>query len=1216
VKTGAKRVGLYAPAYVALRTASNAAEMYSDLLESTQEKMYESMDMEVPEHRKELHKSIRHWSETWKNAVEWWRQKNPDAIAEIDAEGFKGVTKELLTNPVKTLNLAAQSVPLILEAMLPIGLMFMAADSAANHYSEIKAEAGDERDPESMALQAFVTAVPEAAIERFTLGKKFALFRDAKRIIGKGARKVFWEMTKAYARGVGEESSQTLNRNIWWKLFEDRSQDIWEGVKESAASGGILETLMSIMFIGAGKAKSHVDKKAKVRRVNRVRRVVTDQMTDDGEITEVNKAMDDVITRVKAGEYEQHPTEDYAEAAEYGLTPERTDELFGYAEARFQELSQKKKDGTMEGEEVVEWKFLKDHRDDINQLLEMTTSPTTKVDYLNPDSNMPVAPRSKNEYKNMVMNMVQRLTDQDLERGVAHQQAKAGAHDVLHEAIVQVTGKDKSLKSLSAKQLHDVADLMADFAADGVIEEADWDNQVEVDGERVTMRSVMDLARATVDGLDVKKAPTTHVGKTLRRLKDFFFSIDNTPLYHLAKRLDGGDENGVYSRVLDKNLRAGHRVEARHNRTVFQRVRDKLSELGISETDLVRMSTALDPVRSAMRAVMEHLPTELSGTQEKNAVVLGGKEYKLTWAELVDLYLISNQKDGLRHLTGGGLVIYGQTDTDRLSAQEVADARSLVEGNEKALAVAELMMEVSDSVWKPSVNETSQSLDGRKIAKIENWWGLEVLKPREIGGEKHEFNVNLSENKSIFRDRTHSSRPLVLRDAWTRFNVFQGAIANYYGMAEPLRVARTLVNDNTQWDIYRAKGMEEVLERAKKLVQHAQGVVHTKNVLEGVIDHVMPRFYQALLYYNPKVWMSQYTSVFNYGSYASSKYMKEVPKALASIGDRSLWEEMLSTSDIAYERFHTNKATLELGVAGESDAVRRNVMGKASWGNKAAAMLKGPDMAALLAGWQLAKAEFADHQAGTLEGRSTRWWAGHDVSNIEEGSDEYRELIKQRAEYLWQRTQPSWDMYNRSVITNMNKLARSFLMFRSFHEKVLTIWNDAKVDYDASEKSQADQAEFASRVSYPVASYVTNAIMRAVVGYVLFGQRKDFGEIATDVLTAPLDAFPVIGPMTQDKVDAFVKGLSKEQVYLNNDNLESLPLRLLTEVDKNATALAYGLGLLNMDEERGKEEIEKQITKLVGDAAMLLGVPTPTIKSIMKGLEEKADGDAQQGGTF
>jgi hypothetical protein len=1227
VKTGAKRAGLYAPAYVALRSAANAAEMYSDLLESTQEKMYDSMDLEVPEHRKDLHKAIRHWSTTWKNATEWWRKKHPDAIAEIDATGFKNVTKELLTNPVKTLNLAMQSVPLMLEAMLPAGMMFMVADSAANHYAEIKAEAGDRRDPESMALQALVTAVPEAAIERFTLGKRFTLFRDAKHIIGKGSRRVFYELVKAYARGVGEESSQTLNRNIWWKLFEDHSQDIWEGVKESAASGGILETVMSTSFIGAGKTRSYVGKDAKLRRVERIRRTLTDQMTDEGDVSEVHQVMDDMITRIKAGEFEQHPTVDQVEAAEYGLTPERTDELFGYAEARFQELeSRRQVSRTQKGvaalspQEFVEWKFLKDHRDDIHQLLEVTTRADSPVDYLDPDSNMPVMPRSKSQYKNMVMNMVHRLTEQDIARGVERREARSGAQTMLSEAIIQVTGKKKGLKQLSGKELHGVADLMADFAADGVLEELDWANHVEINGERVPMHDVMNAARHTVDNLTPKKRVKTRVGKTLRRLKDFFFSIDNTPLYHLAKRLDGGDEHGIYSQVLDKNLRAGHRVEARHNRTVFQHVRDQLAAAGVSEADLVRMSTALDPVRSALRTVMEHLPTELSGTQEKTTVTLGGKEYALTWAEMIDLYLISNQKDGFRHLTGGGLVINGQTNTDtgQLTAQEIADVRDLVEDDEKAQAVVKLMMGVSENVWKPSVNETSQSLDGRKIAKIDNWWGLEVLKPRELGGEKHEFNVNLAENKSIFRDRTHSSRPLVLRDAWTRFNVFQGAIANYYGMAEPLRIARTVLNDNTLWDAYRMKGMEDVMERSKKLLQHAQGTVHTKNVLEGVLDHIMPRFYQALLYYNPKVWMSQYTSVVNYGSYASSKYMKEVPKSLTSVGDRSLWEEMLSTSDLAYERFHTGKATLELGVAGESDAVRQNVIGKASWGNKAAVMLKGPDMAALLAGWQIAKAEFTDHQAGVLEGRSTRWWAGQDVSNIEEGTDEYRELIKQRAEYLWQRTQPSWDMYNRSVITNMNKLARSFLMFRSFHEKVLTIWNDAKVDYDASEKSQADQAEFASRVAYPVASYVLNATMRAVVGYVLFGQRKEFPEIATEVLISPLDAFPVVGPMMQDKIDALVKGLNEEQVYLNNDNLESIPLRILTEADKNATALMYGLGLLNMDKERGEKEVEKQVLKLIGDAAMLLGVPTPTIKGIMRGLDDQAktNDDAQQGGTF
>jgi len=1209
LSSAASKTGVYAAGAGIIEGGVGLAKMYTENFKNAQKRMYDSMDLPVPEAAEKQLSSVQEWVNQWESNLDWYKRAHPEDFLQLEESGFKGVTKELFSNPIKLVKGAVQSLPLMLEGMLPGGVVLMASQAAGQHYMAARDEGNE---PETAALRAWMTAVPEAAIERFTLGKKIGLFKNMKPVIQGGTRKVMWEMGKAYARGMGEEGSQTFNENLWRWVFTDRSTNVWSGVKEAAAMGGPLESIFSgvAMAGGAGKV-AYVDKSEKIKRVNQIRETVLDNVKGDAERKEVNAALDKVVTDIEAGKYDQTLSEDEQTGMDYGLSPEQTQDMLGYAETRFQELQQKKNERSLEGNEIAEWKFLKDHRDDLTALIEQSTDPASSVQYMDPAKGKPVE-HSRNQYKNMVMNMVEKLTQSDIERGVEAKAARDGAHDILHEAIIQVTGKDKSLKSLKGKQLRQVAQYMSDFAADGVISEDDWDNYVMVDGNRVKMRDVMEQSQDTVANMPPARrrrrgeVTTTKASRTLGRIKNFFFGLSNTPLYHVAKRLDGGDENGVYSQVLDKNIQNGHTVEAKHNRHVYDAVREGLSAAGLTESDLVRMSKDLDPIRSVLRRVTEHLPTKLSGTTQRNQVRLGNVDANLSWAELIDLYLISNQEDGYKHLTEGGAVI-GDQETGAITPQQLADIRNMIEENDQAKAVADLFKKISNSTWRSTINETSQALDGRKIATIDDWWGLEVLSPDEVGGERKEFNVNLIENKSILHKRANSSRPLVVRDAFRRFSVFQGAIANYFGMAEPFRIARTVLNDKSLWDAYRNRGMQDEFDTAQKLLQHAQGTVHAKNILESVIDFIMPNTYRALLYYNPKVWMSQYTSVFNYGSYVSKKYMKDVFGSIKNVGNRGIWEEMLSTSDIAFERFHTGKATLELGVAGESDAVRKNILGKSSWGNAASWMLKAADMSALMAGWEAAKAEFADAQAGTIEGKSTKWWAGEDVGAIEEGTPEYYDVIRKRAEYLWQRTQPSWDVYNRSMITNAPKLMRSFLMFRSFHEKVLTMWNDAMVDYKASDRTMADQAEFAERVAWPVTSYMANATLRILIAYMLYGKRKDIEDVVKDTVLAPLDAFPVLGTILQDKIDALMKGLQDERVFLNNENLESMPLSLISDMDKNVTAIAYALGLLVAEDDKAKEELEKRVGDLVTKVSLTAGVPSYVIKNIAGRLKQEGD---------
>lgn len=893
-------------------------------------------------------------------------------------------------------------------------------------------------------------------------------------------------------------------------------------------------------------------------------------------------------------------TADQAIGQQYGLTNEQTDERLSNAEHRYHELKlEDPADHTVE--ERGELAFLRRNRADVEALLSRETEPTAPK----------IVKRSKNNL-----------------RTIAHKiQKEAEVSDTDYRDMAEIVTGKRSMKDMTRKEMDDFTSAMEEaYGKPSELSIEDFEMPVVVAGRETTMGAIHRDAISAADDLTSKqKIPETvkvSFGKTgmAGRLKSFFFGIDNTPVYHLARILDGGGE-GIFSEVLDKNIQAGQKVSRSHLRSVFDTLNAALVEAEVTPEDLAKMSRAVNPRLQTHQWLRSKAATE---TLSEN---FNDRDFEITWANLIDIYLMSNQKSGMNHLLNGGLVI-NTVETGKLTDERINELRQKIEDNPKTLAVVDAIMNIEVQIWKPSINEVSNRLEGKDIATVPDWWGHEVYNPQRLVGKtrpsmSRTHEVNLMEDKSILRDRTRSKAPLVVRDALNRFSVFESAIAEYTGMAEPTRTSRTLLNDTAVTGDLTRKGYGRVVNHIAEIHKRAQSVNAPEGSFTAFFAQHLPGLYRAVLYFNPRVVASQFTSVTNYGAYASPEFMGSMKDGL-SIENA---QETLAMSDFAWERFNMGHSSLELGEMAKADAALKLWTGKSSDLNKLGWTLKVADLGALTAGMSVAQQEYAKAQKGELEGLSAEWWLdkdnlpeadvemwrrvkelGEEADPVEaEAAEIWKQTVTERAEYLWQRTQPSWDKWNRSLLTTQKGVRRLFLLFRSFHEKSLTIFNEAKLDYEQSSKTMEDKSRFVQRTGSVMAGYTLNMALRLAILAGITRELKEPLQYVQDFLTGWMAMFPIFGDVLDASTREFIAEATDTTASYQGEIISSFPIQMTNIALKAAPDFAGAAGnFIAGDSDAAIKHLETGVGNIYEGVGSMYGVPVYEIDRWMPDESKEA----------
>jgi len=419
-----------------------------------------------------------------------------------------------------------------------------------------------------------------------------------------------------------------------------------------------------------------------------------------------------------------------------------------------------------------------------------------------------------------------------------------GLSDKERRAIMkELTGKE-SMKDMDMTELTQVVDYFREqYDGDIEISKEDMETPVIFNGQATTMGTIMRSVVDTIDKLKGKSVPpkdvTMKYRKAIKRQTkgtavDFLVGINNSNLSTLAFMLGEGKDS-IFTDIFRDSILNGVKTESYHIKSVFDTLKERLAEAGVTDEDLARFSRSSNPRFNFINMLPVH---GMIGTDtETIRVSLGNKTFEMTWGEILDIYLAAKQyrevevgggkteqlKDGERHLLSGGTYV-GEVETGPISEEQLNNISILIESDPKLSAIADVMNEIDAVYWKPSINQISMNLKGKQIATTTDWWGLEVAYEPGLAGKGFSFDVNLIENKSILRDRTKSELPLVTRDAFDRFVKFENAIAEYFSMSEPLRIARTVINNQDIRDALRQKGYSKVIKNVEIILKRAQSV--------------------------------------------------------------------------------------------------------------------------------------------------------------------------------------------------------------------------------------------------------------------------------------------------------------------------------------------------------------------------------------------------------
>lgn len=663
-------------------------------------------------------------------------------------------------------------------------------------------------------------------------------------------------------------------------------------------------------------------------------------------------------------------------------------------------------------------------------------------------------------------------------------------------------------------------------------------------------------------------------------LKDVTIGANNLNVGALGKILAGGKEN-IISNVFGRNRnRAVARID-KHYHGAVKILKEGLEKAGITGKDLAKISSSQDARAEIIKFSRELL--EIPKTDYK-IVEINNKKFKLSYGNLIHIYLMAQQEGGMRHLKYSGLDIFKQK-TGPLSDKQIGLLTSMVLDNPKVKAIADSMTDVAINHDAVALNAVSNRMGEKDLATETNYFHLEIGTPRKMRG-KYLRQMSLLENKGLFRERKKTGAgALVVRDALDVFVATQQAVSEYVGMAEQLREMHTLLNYKPFVGTIEKQGYGKIRNNMITLLERAQSNPQVSGDVSRLLSRILHGAYRAVLFLNPRVFVSQYTSTIQYMALVNPKYYKHIGHG----GTPTQIKEMLDHSDVAWRRFYMGYQSVELARLGQLDETLRFFTGKAADINKAGIFIKTTDTLALHDGWKIAK--------NIVE----------DTTTLEKGSEAYWLAISETAEDLWQQSQPSWDKWNRSINTSdPTPFKQTFLLFRSYYEKALSMINVAQAEYSNSNKTVRDKAKLSKVYGAVMGSQMINAVLRGLVSWGLWRDRKTIWDFIADMVAAPFAMIAIFGKAFQISIGNFFKTLGKRRVAYIKEPISSLPISIINIMlqapDEFGKAAAE---YINGNPEKGKKHLIRSITHVYRSFGLICGVPVYELERAKKGWFKK-----------
>jgi hypothetical protein len=376
----------------------------------------------------------------------------------------------------------------------------------------------------------------------------------------------------------------------------------------------------------------------------------------------------------------------------------------------------------------------------------------------------------------------------------------------------------------------------------------------------------------------------------------------------------------------------------------------------------------------------------------------------LTKGQRLNLYLHTKNADNLKHLRESGFTL--QEGRKRLFKKPVKIDEVSMEAIVNSLsdadkAYADQLFEYVNTTFKDSINNTSLMLDGVTKANVDNYWTIMADKDFMSTGFSKVTSGRTFETASMLKERLGNKAPLRIMDIDDVFRAQAQTVANYEGLAIPIRNAKMVFGNTDVKTAMRNMYGDRADSVMKNFIQDLdESRIVDRGDFGKLTDKIIGNARQAILGANPKVIANQVASLPN--------AMAEVsPRHFIGINPLNLPSNEL-LEKYSSELWWRNKGyvTREVGdITMES--------GESLW----TAGIKKSDNVAIRTIWRAVENE-------TLATQQFR-----------QGSDEFYQAVARRVEDVIHKTQPNWDALYRSDIartTNpMEKLATMFTTQRN-----------------------------------------------------------------------------------------------------------------------------------------------------------------------------------------
>ncbi len=170
-------------------------------------------------------------------------------------------------------------------------------------------------------------------------------------------------------------------------------------------------------------------------------------------------------------------------------------------------------------------------------------------------------------------------------------------------------------------------------------------------------------------------------------------------------------------------------------------------------------------------------------------IELRGEEYKISVAQLLELYNLNKRGQARKHIKGGGLqlsknkeYVEGTEVIRRVSKAELNEALRLLDGNEeykKAKRAADEMMEFLDELADYG-NEATLAAYGYKIFGAENYWPIKSVESERAKEEAAKGGTRLIASKPFSKPTEDAiSAPLLVGSIFDTFANYCSEMAQY-----------------------------------------------------------------------------------------------------------------------------------------------------------------------------------------------------------------------------------------------------------------------------------------------------------------------------------------------------------------------------------------------------------------------------------------------------